>query len=244
MIKEIIFKNIHFKNFCEKDFKKIIKSNGLLVFPAGPGLTDINKNIKYYRALQEADFVFFDSGYFVLLLRYFKKISVSKFSGYKFLKLFFNYLKKKQKKKIFLIVPSCLDKNINYNYFRKNFNLKTYSYVAPQYKKNNFNDFNLIKILNKINPNYIIINLGGGTQEVLGLHIKKRLKNRCTIICTGGAISFFNGVEAPINNLFDNLYIGWMIRILYNPRRFFKRYLSSFKLLKIVLKSKIKIIYR
>ena len=51
-------------------------------------------------SLRKADLVFFDSGLFVLLLRFFKNIDVLKFSGYKFLKLFFNYLR--QNKKNFL----------------------------------------------------------------------------------------------------------------------------------------------
>ena len=85
---------------------------------------------------------------------------------------------------------------------------KIYSYVAPNYKPSNLIDKKLIKKINKIKPDYILTNIGGGTQEILGLYLKKNLKNKTTIICTGGAISFFTGDQAPITKFIDkNLII-------------------------------------
>ena len=57
--------------------------------------------------------------------------------------------------------------------------------------------------------------------RILGLHLKK-LKNKVTILCTGGAISFFTGDQAPINNFIDKYYLGWLIRFIYNPIVFLK----------------------
>jgi hypothetical protein len=65
------------------------------VFPAGPALATIKNSSHYYNAIQKADLVFFDSGFFVLLLKIFKNISVNKFSGFKFLKFIFYLFKKK-----------------------------------------------------------------------------------------------------------------------------------------------------
>ena len=62
-----------------------------------------------------------------------------------------------------------------------------------------------------------------------------------SIFCTGAAISFFTGDQAPILKLIDKIYLGWLTRILFNPRVFFLRYLSAIKLFNLVLKSKIKI---
>ena len=95
MIKNVIFKGVSFDNIKIEDFDKLIKKKGLFVFPSGPGIASIENNIKYYESLKKADHVFFDSGFFVLLLRIFKNIKVSKFSGYKFLELFFFLFKKK-----------------------------------------------------------------------------------------------------------------------------------------------------
>ena len=98
MINKVIFKNIKFNNINPDKFNRYIKKNGLFVFPAGPALASIQKSKIYYNSLQKADFVFFDSGFFVLLLKILKNINVNKFSGYKFLNLFFAYLKKNKKK--------------------------------------------------------------------------------------------------------------------------------------------------
>ena len=62
-----------------------------------------------------------------------------------------------------------------------------------------------------------------GIQEVLGLYLKKKLKFKVTILCTGGAISFFTGDQAPINIFIDKYYLGWLVRLFFNPFIFFKR---------------------
>jgi len=116
-----------------------------------------------------------------------------------------------------------------------------FNYLAPIYNKQNITDKKLIKKLNKVKPNYILTNIGGGTQEILGYYLKKKLKFKTSIYCTGGAISYFTGTQAPINKFFDKFYLGWLIRILYNPRSFLYRYLISFKLIIILLRSKITI---
>jgi hypothetical protein len=95
MISKIIFNQITFNNLDYKKFDKFISKKGFFVFPAGPALATIKNSNNYFKAMQKADLVFFDSGFFVLLLKIFKNISVNKFSGFKFLNLFFIYIKKK-----------------------------------------------------------------------------------------------------------------------------------------------------
>ncbi len=79
-------------------------------------------------------------------------------------------------------------------------------------------------------------------QEVLGLYLKRNLKFRTTILCTGGAISFFTGDQAPINSFIDNFYLGWLVRLVFNPIIFFKRYLSGLKLIPMVFFDKIQVL--
>ena len=74
MIKKVIFKNIAFHNIQKKDFSRHIKQKKLFVFPSGSGIPLIEEDKKYYLSLKNADFVFFDSGFFVLLLRILKNI--------------------------------------------------------------------------------------------------------------------------------------------------------------------------
>ena len=169
-----------------------------------------------------------------------KNIKVNKFSGYKFLSFFFKFLRLNKKKSVY-----CIDPNINYSksnkkYLKKIGVKKIYNYVAPKYNPKNLNDKRLINEINKIKPDFIMTNIGGGTQEVLGLYLKKKIKFKTTILCTGGAISFFTGDQAPINNFFDKFYLGWLVRLVFNPLVFYKRYIFALKLFPMVLFSKVK----
>ncbi len=241
MIKKIEFKNINFNNFENKKFNKIIKKKGYYTFPSAPGIASINSSKEYYNSLINANYVFFDSGFFVLLLRIFKNIKVSKFSGYKFLFLFFKYLKFNKNKSIF-----CIDPNIDYSKsnrkFLKKLGLKKINnYIAPKYSKKNFKDKQLLKEINKTAPDFVMTNIGGGVQEILAFYLNKKLKKKTVILCTGGAISFFTGDQAPINNVIDKFYLGWFVRLIFNPFIFIKRYFYALQLIPMVFFGRIKI---
>ncbi len=223
-------------NFVDENFeiiKKLLKKGGLLVLPSGPGLSDIKKNINYHKALKNADIALFDSGYLCLLLKL-KNIHVKKFSGYLFFKKLINSLVNEPSKKILLINPNKRESRINYDYLKSKKITKIYSYISPWYNEKNIRDLNLLNKIKKIKPNYIIINLGGGTQEVLGSYLKKNLNFKPIIICSGAAISFFTKQQAPISIFFDKIYLGWLIRIIFKPLVFLPRYLSAFKLIFLI----------
>ena len=242
MIKKIKFKNISFNNFDKIKINKIIKKKGYYTFPSGPGIASINSSKEYYNSLRKANYVFFDSGFFVLLLRIFKNVKVSKFSGYKFLFLFFDFLKLNKNKSVF-----CIDPNSNYSKSNKKFLKKLglkkiYSYVAPKYNPKNLSDQKLIKQINKTKPDFVLTNIGGGIQEILAYELNKKLKRKTIILCTGGAISFFTGDQAPINSIIDKFYLGWLLRLFFNPFIFAKRYFYALKLIPLVLFNTVKTI--
>ena len=239
---KILFKEIRFNVFNTFYFQN--KNNkGLYVFPSGPGLAKILDNSIYHKSLIGSDKVFLDSGYFVLLLRLFKGIKAMKFSGYKFITLFLNYLKIKDHYTLFVIEPSEYISEVNKKYFDTQ-NIKILSqYIAPFYdKKTEIDDYKLLNILNKNRPDYILINLGSETQEVLGYYLKTNLNYSPLIICTGGALSFLTGEQAPITQWIDRIYLGWLLRCVYNPKVFIPRYWSAFKLAKLVIQTKVTII--
>jgi N-acetylglucosaminyldiphosphoundecaprenol N-acetyl-beta-D-mannosaminyltransferase len=224
-------------NFIDADFNKIkslLDKGGLLVLPAGPALATIKSDIQYYKSIKNADLVLFDSGYLCLLLRFLKKIKVKKISGYLFLKKFIQCLKRENKEKIFLIDPSHNQSKINKHYLKSQKINKIHQYIAPIYKKNKIFDEQLLDNINKIKPKYILINLGGGTQEVLGNYLKKKLNYKPSIICSGAAISFLTKQQAPLTDFIDKVYAGWLLRIIFDPFNFLPRYLFAFKLFFLV----------
>ena len=242
MIKKIIFKKVTFFNIKDNEISSLFNIDGLFVFPSGPNLSEMRIGSEYHLSLKKADYVFFDSGFFVLLLKLFKGINVNKVSGYKFLNYFFKHLSKTKNKSIFCIDPDKNTSIINKKFLNKLGAKNVYSYVAPIYNEYNINDKKLLKSISLKKVDYILTNIGGGKQEILGNFLKKNLKYKTSIFCTGGAISYFTGHQAPINNFFDKLYLGWLIRILFSPRIFLIRYLKSFKLLFVIIFSNIRVL--
>lgn len=227
----IVFKGIKFYNYNFTKLLSKINKGGLLVAPAASALTNISSNKKYHESLKKSDVAIFDSGFFCILLRIFRGKNVNKFSGYLFLNNFLN-LNFKKKTNFLTIDPTLDDSKINLSYLKSR-NIKNIkSYVAPQYDNKNINDKNLIKIIKKYKPRYVIINIGGEIQEMLGLFIKKNINFKSSIICTGAAIAFLTKRQAPINDILDKFYLGWLVRTLYNPRKFFFRTIKSLYLIK------------
>jgi len=242
MIDKIKYKNITFNNLSEKDFLKLMDGKGLFTFPAAPPLATLKLNSEYHESLINSDYVFFDSGYFVLLLRYLKGIKVRKFSGYKFLKLLFNFLNLNQESKIFLVDPSNKTSDNNFK-FIENLGCKNIKkYVAPIYDVISIKDATLLKEIQEYQPDFVIINLGGGVQEVLGNFLKNNIDFKSKIICTGGAISYFTKDQAPINDTIDKMYLGWFFRLILNPLIFVPRLFNAFPLFFKVLKDRVEII--
>ena len=231
--KIIIFKGIKFYNCSFEKIIEKINKGGYLVAPAASSLSKIKKNETYYESLKKADVAILDSGFFCILLRLFKNYKVKKLSGYLFLRKFLK-LNFSKKTKFLTIDPSYVDSKINFNYLTtlgiKNIN----SYVAPVYK-NKIIDSNLLKLVTNLKPNYILINLGGEVQEILALYIKKNIKFKTSIFCTGAAIAFLTKRQAPINDIIDKFYLGWFIRLIHNPKKYFIRIVSSIGLIKFFI---------
>jgi len=227
----IIFKGIKFYNYSFTKIVSKINKGGLLVAPAASALAAIEDNKKYHESLKKSDIAIFDSGFFCILLRIFKGKKINKLSGYFFLKKFLD-MNFKKKTKFLTIDPTALDGKLNKSYLRSKNIKNVKSYIAPQYKFNNVRDQKLIKLIKKYKPKYIIINIGGEIQEMLGLFIKKNINFKSSIICTGAAIAFLTKRQAPINDTLDKFYLGWLVRTLYNPRKFFFRTIKSLYLIK------------
>ena len=68
-------------------------------------------------------------------------------------------------------------------------------------------------------------------QEILALHIKEKTKFKLQFFAQV-LLLHFNKRQAPINDFIDKIYLGWFIRLLHNPKKYIKRVVSSFKLIK------------
>jgi UDP-N-acetyl-D-mannosaminuronic acid transferase (WecB/TagA/CpsF family) len=241
-------KIIHFFGikFFDVNYNFIIRllkmKKGYLVMPAASALVDIGKNFKYKNSIRNSTAALLDSGFFCILIKIFKLYNVTKFSGYKFIKFFIDDSSLKNKK-ILLCNSSINEDKINYLFLKSKKFIFIKSYVCPMYVNRNIVDRKLFNIINIYKPEIILINIGGGTQEILAYHINKNIKNKTIIICSGAAISFFTGTQAKISDAHDSLYLGWFIRFLFRPYQYLPRIIKSLSLFLIVVKAKIRISY-
>ena len=218
----------------------LLKGRKYLVIPAAYALARSYYFKKELKALQKSDIAIFDSGFFCFSLRLIKNIKVDKFSGYKFLNFFLDDVRNKNKK-ILSLDPSFEDLKYNKKYLQfKKFKFVK-NYVCPMYQDKVIEDKRLIKIINEYKPEFIISNIAGGKQETLALYIIQNATPNSSVICSGAALAFLTGRQAPITNFIDEYYIGWLIRLIYNPKLYLSRILFSFKLFFIVFKNKVKI---
>ena len=225
------FERINFFSSDYKSIKQLADKGGVVVAPAASALANIEQDKRYYNALINSDVAILDSGFFCIMLRVFRKYKIIKLSGYLFLSRFIKEYDPNDK--LFLINPSKKEDEINKKYlFDKNIK-NIDSHIAPIYT--DIEDEKLINKINLFRPRYIIINLGGGVQEPLGIYIRDKIEFNTTILCTGAAIAFLTKEQAPINKVIDRLYLGWFVRFLWNPKNNYKRIISSLKLIKYFL---------
>ena len=229
----ISFYDIKFYNYSFKRIVQKIKKGGYLVAPAASSLSKILKNKTYHKSLKNSDIAILDSGFFCILLRIFKKKKVRKLSGYLFLKSFLN-LKFKKNVKFLNIDPNKEESNLNYNYLVKKKKIaNVISYCAPSYNKK-VHDIKLINLIKKEKPKYVIINIGGEVQEILAEYIRNKINYKISILCTGAAIAFLTKKQAPLmNDKIDKFYLGWFVRLIDNPKKYYSRIVSSISLIKL-----------
>ncbi len=228
-----------FKGKVDDVFYFLRDRGGLLTVPAAPALVTISNDSHYYKSLLKSDIVIPDSGYMVLVWNLFFKNKIPKISGLEFINFFLDNSETIKDDKIFLVNPSDLDGIINKDFLNtKGFSLaKENVYTAPFYN-GNVNDNQLLELIEQQKPKWIFINIGGGTQEKLGLFLKNNLSYSPAILCTGAALAFKTGRQANVPVWADYLYMGWFMRCLSNPKVFVPRYLSGFRLLKMILVNK------
>jgi UDP-N-acetyl-D-mannosaminuronic acid transferase (WecB/TagA/CpsF family) len=98
-------------------------------------------------------------------------------------------------------------------------------YIAPQYRCP-VEDEALLALVRRDRPKHIVIAVGGGTQDKVGLYLLEKLDYRPAIHCIGAAIGFLTGDQVRIPHWADKYYVGWFFRSLAQPRVFIPRFWS------------------
>lgn len=209
-----------------------------MIAPSAPSLVDGFNNEYFYKCMINADHAIIDSTLLAFLWSFQKLRLVPKVSGLRYLKILISKYLIRNLEKTFWIMPNKEAAEKLLHYFSKSISKlpESHIYIAPLYPQGEINDNTLLDRIASIQPEHIVIGLGGGTQERVGYLIKTKINERTTIHCIGAAIGFLTGDQVGIPSLIDRLGLGWFIRCLSNPLIYGKRYFKAIKLIVIFVK--------
>lgn len=216
---------------------QLVAKGGLLVVPAAPALKNLSHDLAYREALLQADITIADSGLMVMLWNFLQKDNIRRLSGLEYLAELLTDPDVRELGNSFWIMANQESSTTNLTWLRQQGIevLPQDTYLAPIYN-DEIEDEALLKAIRDRRPRHIIVTLGGGTQEKLGLYLKRNLEPLPSIHCIGAAIAFLSGDQVHIPMWADRFYLGWLFRCISEPMRYVPRYWSARKLIGLMLR--------
>jgi N-acetylglucosaminyldiphosphoundecaprenol N-acetyl-beta-D-mannosaminyltransferase len=207
---------------------QVSREGGLVVMPAAPALTNLSQDKEYREALLGADFALADSSLMVAIWNLVQGDHICKLSGLRYLRALIERPEFCEPGSSFWVMPTHLSAERNMRWLEDNgiCVCRDDVYVAPLYGAA-VEDELLLSHVEQRRPRHIVLGLGGGTQERLGLYLKRNLSYRPTIHCIGAAIAFLSGDQVRIPVWVDHAGLGWLWRSASNPVTFVPRYWAA-----------------
>ena len=214
-----------------------MQAGGLLVVPAAPALKDLPTNASYREALLNADLAITDSAFMVLIWNLISRRRVPRVSGLEYLKELLKEPGVREPGNTLWIMASPKSARRNLDW------LATIGivprdqdiYMAPLYQ-GNISDPALLACMREHPYRHVVVTVGGGTQERLGLYLKRELPYLPAIHCIGAAIAFLSGDQVHIPTWADKVGLGWLFRCVSKPSAYVPRYWAARKLVWLMLR--------
>ena len=227
-------------NFFCGDARQTIqrmKSGGLLVVPAAPALKDMSENLGYREALLNADVAITDSAFMVIIWNLISRNRVPRVSGLEYLKQLLKEEDVRKPGNTLWIMASPKSAKLNLDWLHaKGFDVRQDDvYMAPIYRAE-IEDEALLARMRAHRYSHVVVTVGGGTQERLGLYLKQNLQYLPAIHCIGAAIAFLSGDQVYIPTWADKTGLGWLFRCISKPRSYVPRYWAARKLFWLMLR--------
>jgi len=215
----------------------LVSHGGLLVVPAAPALKNLAEDVAYREALLNADVAITDSALMVMVWNRLQGDSIHRLSGLEYLVELLARPDIRKPGESFWIManPESAARNLAWLSKQGVRVMPEDVYLSPVYGSTIQDEYLLDKIRER-KPRHIVVTIGGGTQERLGLYLKRNLEWLPAIHCIGAAIAFLSGDQVHIPMWADRLYLGWLFRCLSDPKRYIPRYWSARKLVSLMLR--------
>ena len=220
---------------AQEAIEEVSRNGGLVVVPAAPALKNLANDEQYRDALLGADFAIADSALMVWMWNLIERDRIPKLSGLKYLRALMQQKHFRGPGASFWVMPTMASAERNRACLHEDGIAVTEEdlYVAPIYGSV-IDDAELLRRLEKRRPRHIVLGVGGGTQERLGLYLKQHLTYTPAIHCIGAAIAFLSGDQVHIPVWVDNWGLGWLWRSISDPRRFAPRYWDARHLVRLL----------
>jgi UDP-N-acetyl-D-mannosaminuronic acid transferase (WecB/TagA/CpsF family) len=213
------------------------RTGGYVVVPAAPAMVKLRYDPVFRTALTGADLAIADSGLMVLLWRWVKRRRLTRVSGLAYLKEWLRLPAMRENGKTFWIVPTQAAAAKTMNWLRAaGFAAQPEDFYAAPHYGIEVRDDTLAGLIDSRRPANVIIGIGGGPQEKLGLFLREHVGYRPAIHCIGAAIGFLTGDQIAIPDWADRFYLGWLFRLFAQPRVFIPRLWSAHELPWLVFK--------
>jgi UDP-N-acetyl-D-mannosaminuronic acid transferase (WecB/TagA/CpsF family) len=216
---------------------EISREGGLVVVPAAPALTNLVHDKEYREALLGADFALADSALMVAVWNFIQGDAIPKVSGLKYLRALIQRPEFCEAGSSFWVMPTepAAHRNVKWLNDHGVQVQRDNVYLAPMYGAA-VEDEELLGEIEKRRPRHVVVGLGGGTQERLGLYLKRNLSYKPAIHCIGAAIAFLSGDQVGIPVWVDHAGLGWLWRSASNPPAYVPRYWAARHLVPMMLR--------
>lgn len=226
-----------FHGTAREAVERMRRRGGLLVVPAAPALKDLDTRADYREALISADMALTDSAFMVLIWNRLGRDKIRRLSGLEYLRELLKQEDVRRPGNTLWVMAGATSAQCNLEWLRGEGVLvpEECVYVAPIYGRD-VDDPELLARLERLRPGHVIVTIGGGTQERLGLCLRRGLSYVPSIHCIGAAIAFLSGDQVQIPMWADRYYMGWLFRSISEPKRYLPRYWDARKLFRLMVR--------
>jgi N-acetylglucosaminyldiphosphoundecaprenol N-acetyl-beta-D-mannosaminyltransferase len=217
--------------------EQMSRIGGVVIVPAAPAMVKLRYDKVYRDAMVGADLAIPDSGLMVLLWKIIRRQNLTRISGLAYLKRLISEPAFRESGRSFFVLPTEPAKSRLLDWASsEGLPIEAEDcYVAPLYPAVVEDRALLSKIANR-QPANIVIAIGNGPQEKLGVYLRDGLSYRPAIHCIGAALGFLTGDQVAIPDWADRFYLGWLLRLFAQPRIFIPRLTRALELPWLILK--------
>ena len=200
------------------------RNGGVLIAPSGTCFARLRYDLPYREAVTRADLAIPDSGAMVVLWRLWHGQKLTRISGLKYSQHLSARIFAEKRQSALWVLPNDGARAKTDRWLRQHGVSVSPEdlYVAPRYGPI-VEDRELVALVENRKPGHIVIGIGSGPQEKLGPYLRDQLSYRPAIHCIGAALGFLTGDQVAIPDWADRLYLGWLLRLVAQPRIFIPR---------------------